>query len=177
MERQKQRTTPEQLSDAKLAEYMLSYTSKGEIIDSVFKKIAELLTAPSGKEQYWNKIDIAEHYNLDSTPWRLAEMERRHGLVSTFTAAADMWPSGGVMSGYAATCRQLIDNIDPHLDTLLGDYASAHGGIRPLPIEGWSDAPEEQAIVDEMLAEQAADNQRFYAAKIALENYLAAIAC
>lgn len=158
------------------AEYMLSYTSKGEIIDSVFKKIAELLTAPSGKEQYRNKIDIAEHYNLDSTPWRLAEMERRYGLVSTFTAAADMWPSGGVMSGYAATCRQLISGIDPQLDTLLGDYEAAHGGIRPWPIEGWSGAPEEQAIVDEMLAEQAAEQQRFHAAKAALENYLAAVA-
>ncbi len=158
------------------AEYMLSYTSKEEIIGSVFRKILELLAAPSGKERYWNKSDVAEHYGLDSTPWRLAEMERRHGLVSTFIAAADMWPSGDTVSEYPATCRRLIDTIDPQLDALLGDYASAHNGIRPWPIEGWSGAPEERAIVDEMLAEQAADNQQFYVAKAALENYLAAVA-
>ncbi len=147
-------------------EYLLPYIQPHEVAEIMYTAITkELATEPDGYHAF-GKADIAEWHGLDKTPWQLKRVDH---LLDTLCQTAT---EGSELAQIAEQWQQIVKGIDPDLDELLYDCAVARNGVRPWPVEGWSGRPEENAMVEEMLAAQKAALERNSAAIARLKDYL-----
>lgn len=134
------------------AEYLQEHISPTEVAEAARNVVQAYLDSELPKygwytERYnYTPAHAAIEFGVDDTPFRLQKMNDYRKLVSLM---ADTAPEGSELYDQAQAWLQRIADIDPRLNEWFEAYSREkhNRDLDPLPVDGWSGAPEEEEII------------------------------